>query len=134
MFSHREDNRDQLPRVNPTQEQLSKMIEITGNKIITIDEIMPITQVDANTIKNIYLAQPTQFKKGTMTTDNYNIIGLLSGSNLVLMDSKGKPSVHEVKIEETESWGIKSYSIQFVPKENLSSDDYLNIRIKKSSD
>ena len=134
MFSHREDNRDQLPRVNPTQEQLSNMIEITGNKIITIDEIMPITQVDANTIKNIYLAQPTQFKKETMTTDNYNIIGLLSGSNLVLMDSKGKPSVHEVKIEETESWGIKSYSIQFVPKENLSSDDYLNIRIKKSPD
>jgi hypothetical protein len=133
-FFHPEDSRDYLPRSKPTPEQIKSIVYATDYEIVSLSEINVITQIDENSIENFYLAQPAQFEKEKMTTDNYKITGLLSGSNLVLMDSKGKPSVHEVKIEETESWGIKSYSIQFVPKENLSSDDYLNIRIKKSSD
>ena len=130
-FFHHESNRYQLPKVNLTDEEIISILGIIGYEIPSIHELKALSNFDSNTLENLYRFQLDQIKIDEMTTDNFGVIGLLSGQSLLLYDEKGAPAVYRTNIKFTESWGMKQYSLQF-EKNDTKEKNYLNIRFKSN--
>jgi|TARA_B100001971_G_C18227320_1_gene561424 hypothetical protein len=129
-FFHHESNRNHLPKIYLTNEEIINFLNITGFEIPSLNELRQLSNFDNNSLENLYQHQLTQVKLDKMTTDNFGITGLFGGANLLLLDENGNPSVYRTKIQLTESWGMKAYSLQF-EKTNKREKDFLNIRLKR---
>ncbi|MBT4784708.1 MAG: hypothetical protein HOO21_05100 [Candidatus Marinimicrobia bacterium] len=131
-FFHHESNRHQLPKVKLTEEEINNFVAVTGLTIPSVTELKTLCIFDNNTIENFYQKQVETLNIDKMTTDNFGITGLLSGRNLLLLDENGSPNIYQTNIQITESWGMKSYTLQFDKLDN-SGKGFLNIRLKQKS-
>jgi hypothetical protein len=128
-FSHDESNRHQLPKVNLTNKDIKNILGAVGYDIFSIVDFKAITNFDNNALENLYRYQLDQIKIKDMITDNFGVLGLLSGQNLILYDEQGNINIYKVILKHTESWGMKQYSLQF-EKNEKKIKSFINIRLK----
>jgi hypothetical protein len=129
-FFHQETNRNQLPKINLTNEEIINFLDVTGFEIPSVNEMRQLSNFDQVSLENLYQNQLEQVELNKMATDNYDIIGLFSSGNLLLLDESGKPAIYRTEIQVIENWGMKSYSLQYEKNEKREKK-YLNIRLKK---
>ena len=128
-FFHDESNRNQLPKVNLTTKDIKNILSAAQYDISSIDDLKALTNFDSNALENLYRHQLDQIKIKDMITDNFGVIGLLSGQNLILYDEQGIINIYKVILGITESWGMKQYSLQF-EKNERKVKSIINIRLK----
>lgn len=130
---HSISERNQLPNVKLKPKEILNLIKLTGHDIPTISEFEQLTEFDSNSLQNTYKNQLEQVEIERMSTDNYDVIGLLSGGDILLYDQNSQPRFYKIKLEVETSWGMNKAKLiyQLNSTDILDKPAYLNIRLKQ---